>query len=504
MALLQARNITKVFPGVTALDRVNLDIESGRIHCVIGENGAGKSTLIKILMGIYAADGGELIIDGRTVDASNKKDRKYFDRIAYVPQELDLFTEMSVAENLFMPYKSLGASGRIDRRKLESDALPWLERFKITARPGALVKNISVSERQMLQIVRSMTNTGTEILLLDEPTTSLTTNETDRLFEVLKELRAQGKAIIFISHKLEEIFAIGDTLTILRNGVRVAEAHCRDVDIPWVISHMAGSELSQEETYRPQRTGGGVLLKVRGLTGAKFRNIDFDLHRGEILGFSGLVGSGRTEIMQALFGYLPVWSGEAFFEGQKWNFGSTTRSVKDGLVYMPEERKQQGILPQLSVKKNISVALLDKIKEGFYLSKEKETAITRDVVDAYNIKIASFEQLIQFLSGGNQQKVIIGRAMFSHPKALVFDEPTKGIDVGSKAEIYKLMKRLAEETQIGIILISSELNELLKCSNRIITIYFGEKQGESAYPFDKEQILNEIMGMKRHAHSGAA
>jgi ribose transport system ATP-binding protein len=497
MNVLEARRITKVFPGVKALDSVGLRIEPGKIHCIIGENGAGKSTLIKIMTGIYPADEGEIIIDGVLADPYNGRDKKLFGSIAYVPQELDLFNELSVAENLFLPYKTAGLTGLVNRKKMRSLAIPWLDRFKITAGPEDLVKNISVSERQMLQIARSMTNSDAKILMLDEPTTSLATAEAERLFIVLRELKAQGKAIVFISHKLEEIFEIGDHITVLRNGVKVADTPVGDVDISWVISKMVGGDVNQEEVYRSEKVSDGILMEVRGLTGAKFNNIDFTLRRGEVLGFSGLVGSGRTEIMQTIFGYLPAWAGEATIDGKPWQFGKTNYSVEGGFVYLPEERKQQGILPRLSVKHNLTVPLLDQVKSGPFIAGKKEAALAHDIIRAYGIKTASLEQLIQNLSGGNQQKAIIGRSMFIHPKILVFDEPTKGIDIGSKVEIYKLMKRLAEEEQIGIILISSELNELLKCSNRIITVYFGKKVGESSAPFNKTDILNEIMGIKR-------
>jgi ribose transport system ATP-binding protein len=494
MTALEARNVTKVFPGVRALDSVSLTIEEGKIHCITGENGAGKSTLIKIMTGIYPADDGEIFIGGLRADAYNKRDKKSFSSIAYVPQELDLFNELTVAENLFMPYTG-GMAGIINKKKAQKMAVPWLERFKIHVNPDDLVKNISVSERQMLQIARGMTNSSAKILMLDEPTTSLTTAEAARLFTVLKELKVQGKAIVFISHKLEEVFEIGDHISILRNGVKAADTPAGKVNISWVISKMVGGEVNQEDTYRPEKVSSEILMEVKGLTGSKFSNIDFTLHKGEILGFSGLVGSGRTEIMQAIFGRLPVWTGEVIIEGKPWKFGKTDYAVKCGFIYLPEERKLQGILPKLSVKYNITISLLDQVKQGLFISVKKETALANDVIRTYGIKTPSLDQLIQNLSGGNQQKVIIGRSMFIHPKILVFDEPTKGIDIGAKLEIYKLMKKLAEEEHIGIILISSEMDEVLKCSNRIITVYFGRKSGESTAPFNKTDILNEIMGI---------
>lgn len=491
MKVLEAQNITKLFPGVVALDSVDISFEPGEIHCVIGENGAGKSTLIKCLTGVYEPEEGQVLIDGE--DAL--KNKALFDKVAYVPQEIDLFGYMSVAENLFLPYEKSGLKGLVNQRELEKKAVPLLEKFRIPVRPDELVKDISVSAQQLLQIARAAVHEDYEVLMLDEPTTSLTTSDTQILFDIVKEIKAENKAIIFISHKLEEIFALGDVLTVFRNGKKVAYSKVEGIDIPWVIRQMTGHELDQEQVFYSGKVMDEVLLEVDKLTGERFTDVSFTLKKGEILGFSGLVGAGRSELMQAIFGYLPVYSGSVKLDGADWKLGDTNYSVKHGFIYLPEERKKQGILPVLSIRENISVSVLEELKSGFSISKKKEEELAGRIIDTYDVKTPDADKEIQFLSGGNQQKVIIGRSMCCSPKVLVFDEPTKGIDVGTKAEIYRLMKELAEEKGIGIILISSEMEEIKKCSNRIIALYEGKKAGEYDAEADKEAILSAIIGV---------
>ncbi|MDR3231925.1 MAG: ATP-binding cassette domain-containing protein, partial [Synergistaceae bacterium] len=311
------------------------------------------------------------------------------------------------------------------------------------------------------------------------------------------QIRAEEKAIIFISHKLEELMQIGDEITVLRNGRKISNARVSEVDIPWMIEQMAGRSVDQNQTFFSEKVSDEVLLKVNNLTGEAFSDINFELKKGEILGFSGLNGAGRTELTQAILGILPVWSGDVELDGKKWKMGDSSFSVSNGYIYLPEERKQDGILQDLSLRDNITISMLNRVKTAFALSGKKETVLASDVVEKYNIKAGSLQQEIRFLSGGNQQKTIIGRAMYCAPRVLVFDEPTKGIDVGTKADIYALMKELAEAYQIGIILISSEIEEVLKCSNRIITMYNGRKAGEFVNTAEKAEILNSIMGVAR-------
>ena len=491
MKVLEAQNITKLFPGVVALDSVDVSFDTGEIHCVIGENGAGKSTLIKCLTGVYEPEEGQVLIGGE--DAL--KNKVLFDKVAYVPQEIDLFGYMSVAENLFLPYEKSGLKGIVNQKELEKKAVPLLEKFRIPVKPDELVKDISVSAQQLLLIARATVHEDYEVLMLDEPTTSLTTSDTQILFDIVKEIKAENKAIIFISHKLEEIFALGDVLTVFRNGKKVAYSKLEEIDIPWVIRQMTGRELNQEQVFYSDKVSEEVLLEVESLTGERFTDVSFTLKKGEILGFSGLVGAGRSELMQAIFGYLPVYSGSVKLDGEDWKLGDTNYSVNHGFIYLPEERKKQGILPVLSIRENISVSALKDLTSGLGISKKKEDELAGRIIDTYDVKTPDAEKEIQFLSGGNQQKVIIGRSMCCSPKVLVFDEPTKGIDVGTKAEIYRLMKELAEEKGIGIILISSEMEEIKKCSNRIIALYEGKKAGEYDAEADKEAILSAIIGV---------
>lgn len=492
MKVLEAHNITKIFPGVVALDSVDVSFELGEIHCIIGENGAGKSTLIKCLTGVYEPEEGEILIHGENA----MKMKSLFDKIAYVPQEIDLFGYMSVAENLFLPYEKSGFKGLVNKKLLYERAIPLLEKFQIHVEPNVLVKDISVSEQQLLQIARATVHEEYEVLILDEPTTSLTTKDTKILFEVISQIKKENKAIIFISHKLEEIFALGDVLTVFRNGAKIAYSNLSSIDIPWVVTQMTGRLVDQKQVFYSDKVSDEVLLEVEHLTGERFTDISFQLKKGEILGFSGLVGAGRSELMQAIYGYLPVYAGKVSLNGKKWKFGSTNFSVKNGLIYLPEERKAQCILPVLSIRENISISVLENLMNKIGISKKKEADLVQQVIKDYDVKTPDMEKEIKYLSGGNQQKVIIGRSMCCNPKVLVFDEPTKGIDVGTKAQIYRMMKDLAEKCGIGIILISSEMEEVQKCSNRVIALYNGKKAGEFDTKADKEQILSCIIGVK--------
>lgn len=491
MNVLEAKNITKQFPGVVALDTVDVAFKLGEIHCIIGENGAGKSTLIKCLTGVYVPEKGEVLINGE--DALRNK--TLFKKIAYVPQEIDLFDNMSVAENLFIPYEQSGITGIVNQKELERRAKPLLEKFRIPVQPDQLVKDISISAQQLLQVARATVHEDYEVLLLDEPTTSLTTSDSLILFEIINEIKRENKAIVFISHKLDEIFTLGNVITIFRNGKNVAYAGIDTVDSDWIIMKMTNRKLDYEERFQSEKVSAEVVLEVENLTGEQFTDISFQLKKGEILGFSGLVGAGRSELMQAIFGYLPIYSGTIRYMGKEWKLGDTHYAVENGFIYLPEERKKQGILPVLSVRENITISMLKELKSGLAISRKKEMGVVEDVIETYEIKTSDPEKEIQFLSGGNQQKTIIGRAMKSNPKVLVFDEPTKGIDVGTKTEIYRLMKKLAK-SGIAIILISSEMEEIKKCSNRIITLYEGKKVIEYDEHADKEQILSAIIGVK--------
>ena len=491
MKILEATGITKIFPGVLALDSINVSFELGQVHCIVGENGAGKSTLIKCLTGVYQPEMGEIFIGGK----SALKDAKLFDRVAYVPQEIDLFNHMTVAENLFMPFERSHLKGAVSQKKLREKAVPILKKFNIDVSPDTEVKDISVSQQQLLQIARATVYEGYDILMLDEPTTSLTTEDTERLFETIMRLKKDNKAIIFISHKLEEVFTIGDVITVFRNGQQMAEMKASEVDVSWTVKQMTGHSLDDEEKFYSENVSDEVVLEVEHLSGDQFNDISFDLKKGEILGFSGLVGAGRSELMQAIFGYLPVFTGNIKFKGEKWKKGDTNYAVNHGMFYLPEERRSQGILSNLSVRENVSINFLDQLMKYGFISRKKEVNAVNSIIKDYNVKAPSIRQEVKFISGGNQQKLIIARAMTCKPSVLIFDEPTKGIDVGSKTEVYRMMKRIAEDEGVGIILISSEMNELTRCSNRIISLYKGKKVAEHSKSASKEELVSSILGL---------
>ena len=493
MIALQAKGITKKFPGVVALDNVDLTVNSGEVHCVVGENGAGKSTLVKVLTGLYRADEGTVSIDGEERDL---RESHSFKAVAYVPQELNLFDHMTVAENLFVPFDKAGVDSAVfSRRQCEKHAQAYLDQLQMKARPGDIVKDLPVAEQQLLQVARALSNETFRVLILDEPTASLTKPEIERLFDVIDILKSQGKAVIFITHKLDEVFRLNDVITVLRNGELAGHSKVSEVTVDWIIKKMTAKEIDLEQVYRPTLPAGDVVLEVKNLSGTRFENISFSLREGEILGFAGLVGAGRTEIMQTIFGYLPEKSGEVRYMGEPWKFRDTSYSIAKGLIYLSEERKTHGILPHLSVRQNISAMLFDKVSKAGVLNRTQEYRITRKVIEDYNVKAASTEVEIMYLSGGNQQKVLIGRTMEAFPRVLFLDEPTRGIDVKTKDEIYMVMKRVAEEERVGIVLISSELEELLKCSNRVITIYNGRLHQETAESqLTMESVLSSMIG----------
>ncbi|WP_225199144.1 sugar ABC transporter ATP-binding protein [Gluconobacter oxydans] len=499
MTVLQIEGIRKTYPGVVALDHVDLTLEPGKIHILAGENGAGKSTLIKTLTGLVVPDEGRILIEGQ--DALH--DRTLFEKVAYVPQELNLFGPMTVAENMFMPFNRSGFGHlTVSRGAMEKAAAELIERFGIHAKPGQLVNRISVPDQQLLQIARAACREEFKVLILDEPTSSLTANETEHLFRIIYRLRDEGCAIVFVSHKMEEIFALGDTVTVLRNGRSVGTYPMAEMTEGHLIRLMSGSSVSLEEKFQPRTVASesDVILSVKGVSGSGFSDASFVLRRGEILGFAGLVGAGRSELMQTIFGYLRSTGGHAFLEGEEIPKGRTDRAVALGMVYLSEERKHHGIFPLLSVRENISLSVLDRMKRGGIISPARENAVVADTIRQFDVRTSSAAKKIAHLSGGNQQKAIIGRAMARRPRVLIFDEPTKGIDIGTKFQIYRIMQQLAEEG-VGIILVSSEMTELQRCASRIITMYSGRITGSfDQATTDVNTLVGAIIGAPENRH----
>ncbi|MGN8114474.1 sugar ABC transporter ATP-binding protein [Labrys sp. 22185] len=496
MAYLETTGLGRDFPGVTALNGVDLKVELGRTHVLAGENGAGKSTLVKILTGTEHPSRGTIRIDGR----DPTEEPSLYRNIAYVPQELTLFPQMSVAENLFMPLNRTGHGGMLfNRRALMAEAQAYLDRFGIEARPQDLVANISVSDQQLLQIARASTNRNMKVLILDEPTSALTGVEVERVFKVMRGFLDRNHAIIFISHKMDEVFAIGDDYTVLRNGEKIESGRIADILEPDLIRAMSGRHVALDEHFHPAGNATDTIMEVRGLTGPRFSDISFDLRRGEILGFAGLVGAGRSEIMQTIFGYRKATAGKVMVAGKDWRLNDTSSSVEAGMLYLSEERKLHGIFPQLSLRENIGISILPLTVGPLGISQKRERSAVQTIIDEYGIRTAGMGKRISHLSGGNQQKAIIGRALATRPQILIFDEPTKGIDIRTKTEIYRIMKRLAEEG-VGVILISSEIAELRKCASRIITMHNGRLTGQYVTADTAtETLVGAIFGTEMNA-----
>lgn len=488
MAYLEVRGVGRDFPGVTALNNVDLSVELGRTHILAGENGAGKSTLVKILTGADRASRGSIMIDGQDPPAQPELFRK----IAYVPQELSLFPDVSVAENLFMPFDRTGHGGLVNGRRLRAEAQDYLDRFGIEARPGDLVRHISVPDQQLLQIARASTNKDMKVLILDEPTSALTAREVERVFRVIRSFLDRDHAIVFISHKMEEVFEIGDDYTVLRNGELVEAGQIAQIDEPGLIRAMSGRDLRIDDHFRPDAAAGDTLMRVEALSGPMFHDVSFELKRGEILGFAGLVGAGRSELMQTVFGFRKAAGGHVTVLGQDWRLNDPAASVKAGMLYLSEERKHHGIFPLLSLRENIGISVMSLTSGAAGIDFGKERRIVGQVIADYGIRASGPGQRISTLSGGNQQKAIIGRAMATSPRILIFDEPTKGIDIRTKTEIYRIMKSLAE-AGVGIILISSEMTELRRCASRILTMHGGRLTGDfDAATTDTETLVGAI------------
>lgn len=490
-SLIVADGITRTYPGVKALDDVSLSIAPGRVHVLAGENGAGKSTLVKILTGTERATSGTIAIHGEHAGPGSA----LFQHVAYVPQEVSVFDHLSVTENLLFPLSRVGMdSWTIRPRQLKKRAQELLDAFAIDARPGDEARHLSVSDQQMLMIARACAQTDLSALILDEPTSSLTLNEVERLFDVVRRLRSEGKGIVFISHKSDEIFEIGDEVTVLRNGKAVDHRAIADIDERQLLAQMAGREVELDGGLSLDRAPGDVLLSVENLSGPGFADVSFELRAGEVLGFAGLVGAGRSEIMQTLCGARSASAGRVSLHGQAFAPGNVADAIRHGLVYIPEERKQHGVLPMQSVRHNIGVSLFGETARGGFISGRREKQRVRSIVDQFEVKTPSLGQRMNTLSGGNQQKAILGRALAMSPQVLILDEPTRGIDVRTKVEIYRLIRELAE-SGLGVIVVSSDLDELRQCATRFICLYEGRIHKElTAEDASNQALVSAIVG----------
>lgn len=487
--LLQLTDISKSFPGVRALDAACLTVGRGTVHALVGENGAGKSTLMKCLFGIYHPDKGTIALNGKTVDFKTP-DEAITRGISMVHQELNQVTSLRVMDNIWLGRFPMKRAIVIDEKKMEADTRKIFDDLEITTDPFVKVGQLSVSERQMIEIARAASQNA-RIIVMDEPTSSLSEKEVAHLFRVIRKLKEKGCGIIYISHKLEEIFTIADEVTVMRDGKVISTKNVSDVDINELITLMVGRKLTNRFPERPDVIGD-VLLKVNHLSlrySPLVSDISFSLHKGEILGIAGLEGSMRTELVEGIFGYRTKYAGEVVMNNVVCNNSSCRQSKKNHFALLTEERKYNGIFPGLSVKDNISIANMERYCRAGVVNDRKINKDAAWITDTLKIKTPSVKTKIRDLSGGNQQKAIFGRWLLTAPGVLLLDEPTRGIDVGAKYEIYQLIIDLAKQGK-GIIMISSEMPELLGIANRILVMSNGRIAGIlDAEEADQEKIL---------------
>jgi methyl-galactoside transport system ATP-binding protein len=474
--LLEMINLTKRFPGVLALQNVSLKVKAGTVHALMGENGAGKSTLMKCLFGIYSMDEGKILFNGQEVSFANSK-QALENGVSMVHQELNQVRQQNVMDNIWLGrYPKKGIF--IDEKKMYEDTLAIFKSLDINIDPKSKVSTLSVSEMQMVEIAKAVSY-HSKLIVMDEPTSSLTENEVNHLFKIIRKLQTENVAIIYISHKMEEILKISDEVTIMRDGQYITTKSAKELTTDEIIKLMVGRDLSQRFPTKMNQPGD-VILKVSDLTAeteGSFSNVNFELKKGEILGIAGLVGSKRTEVVEALFGMRSLKSGTIELNGKVVQNPSPQHAIKNGFALVTEERRTTGIYPDLSISFNSIISNLRQYKtKGLFLSDSKVYDDTKWVIDSMKVKTPSQKTSIGSLSGGNQQKVIIGRWLLTNPEILLLDEPTRGIDVGAKFEIYQLINQLAADGQ-GIIMISSEMPELLGVTDRILVMSNGKAAG---------------------------
>lgn len=469
--ILEMKGIRKYFYGVKALEGVDFKIKTGEVHALIGENGAGKSTLVKILAGVYQPNAGTIIFNHKAVQFLSPQISQQAG-ISAIHQEATMFPELSVTENIFIGHHIRNKSNRLlSWKEMKNKTQALLNKLELDIHPDTKVKNLSVAQRHMVEIAKAL-SLNAKIVIMDEPTSALTIKEVEYLYKIIRKLKSENKAIIFISHKFEEIFEIADYFTVLRDGKYIGEGKMAEVTMDEIIQMVIGRNL--EHMYpKIEAEQGNTILKVKNLNRIGFfKDISFELHQGEILGFFGLVGAGRTEVMQTIFGIEALTSGEVFINGKKVNIANPSEAMNYGLAYIPEDRQLQGTILKMNIKENVTLSIINKISRYFFLDKEKELKITEQYGKQIEIKASSWHQLVENLSGGNQQKVVLAKWIATKPRILIMDEPTKGIDVATKATVHNIISELAKQG-IAIILVSSELPEILGMSNNIIVMHEG-------------------------------
>ncbi|MFV0364172.1 MAG: sugar ABC transporter ATP-binding protein [Suipraeoptans sp.] len=472
--VLELKGISKSFPGVKALDNVSLKLKPGSVHALCGENGAGKSTLMKIINGIYTMDEGEIIYKSNKVVPQSPKAMLEMG-IATIHQELSPILDMTIAENIFLGREPLDAIHCLDWKKLWKDTQTLLDEFGFNYDPKALMRSLTVSDIALIEIVKAISRDAS-VIIMDEPTSSITDSEVHVLFDNIKRLQKRGIGIIYISHKMDEIFEICDEVTILRDGQWVHHCLIDSIDKNGIIQQMVGREID-DQFPKEDAEIGDLILELKDLNGGRFKNVNFSIRSGEIVGFAGLVGAGRSELFRAVFGLDKIESGKVLLDGNEVIFNNSGQAIESGVLMASEDRKREGVVLCRSIRENITLASLRDITRNGHLNLSKERENVKEMATALSIKMASSESPVSSLSGGNQQKVVLAKWLLKNPKVMILDEPTRGIDVGAKYEIYRLMCELAQKG-VAIIMISSEMPEILGMSDRIVVMSQGKVTGE--------------------------
>ena len=477
--LISVSQLSKSFPGVRALHEAQFDLQAGEVHALMGENGAGKSTLMKILAGVYRKDSGQILLDGKPVDIESPAHAQSL-AIGIVHQELHLMSHLTAAQNIFLGREPRKLGGLLlDEAQLNADTAALFKRLKLALAPTSRISELTVARQQMVEIAKALSHQS-RVLIMDEPTAALNNAEIEELFRIIRELKSQGVGIVYISHKMDEIQRIADRITVLRDGCYIDTVPA-STPMPQVIAMMVGRTLEQAAKHIPDTSAEPVVLEVKGLRrGRVIRDVSFSLRRGEILGFAGLMGAGRTEVARAIFGADPLEAGEVHVRGQRIRLSAPRDAVQAGIGYLSEDRKHFGLATGMDVQANITLPSLSRfLRMHMFLEKAGISRISQKMVDTLRIKTPSLTQTARLLSGGNQQKVVVAKWLVRDCDILIFDEPTRGIDVGAKSEIYKLLNELAAQGK-AIIVISSELPEVLLLSHRVLVMCEGRITGEVA------------------------
>lgn len=502
---LHAECIDKIYPGTKALDNVSFDVLRGKVNVLIGENGAGKSTLMKIIAGIEQPSSGTISMDNKEISLRDTTEaRKH--GIGIIHQELSLFPNLNVYQNIFMAKEKTKGKVTLDNKVHIDLANKILEKLEFPLDPNTLIGDLRVGQQQMIEIARNLIQDDLKILIMDEPTSSLSQQEVDVLFKLMRELTASGISIVYISHRLEEIMKIGDHVTILRDGKYVAEADAKDIDVPWIVQKMVGEGKSYPRRERNvDWNKRETVLKVENLSlpksggGFLLDNVSFELKKGEILGIYGLMGAGRTEIFECIMGLRAEHTGTIFLEGEKLPVKNISKQIDKGFAIVPEDRQQEGIVQTMNIAKNISLSNLKNYVKGLFVDSKKENQAIDEEIKDIHIKVANKNLPILSLSGGNQQKVVIGKGILTNPKILLLDEPSRGIDIGAKTEVFDIINQYAERG-LSLIVISSELKEIIAIADRIMVLSNGIKTGELTGDEIKEEHLVLASYKGHHGH----